>query len=188
MIPQGALKPDQLHALLAEHLDRYPDMQAPDLWRLLRQATFGPADIEPLTELIRHQLHADVAALEDPSPLDHEEPVELLSPDAALARVHLRPYLRAGGSLERLALALDRTRRALAPPEIERVGPLLGAARAALPALGAPEALLTSLDELLRELIPAGLPDRAHSDAYAARYQPLYRVVWLEALQGGVQT
>ena len=89
----------KLVALVEEHIEAYPDMEPADLYLLVHEYCLGASWLAPLgvvhyRELVKrcHELDLD---------LEHDRDVlEDLDPKRALVRLHLRPYLRAGGSLD----------------------------------------------------------------------------------------
>lgn len=178
------LDAEQTQNLLEEHLERYPQMEATDAYLLVRQAVLGPAtEIPPLRDVIRMQLHGQIAQLdEERQTLPHEEPVELLHPETSMGRVHLRPYLRAGGSPERLVKALEETRGRFQAPGVEALGGALGALRSEIARVAPSSIPLPVFDALLREMIGQQMPALEHSASYQEAYQPLYHLVLLDAL------
>jgi len=81
-------------------------MQLDDFHKLAHQAHFGPAHMVPNTNSALEELHNQVNDLGN-------GPAELMfdpiTPDASVVRIHLRPYLAYGGTLEQLANSLQRT-------------------------------------------------------------------------------
>ena len=97
---------DSLSRILTGHLARYPLMQVQDVYKLLHQAALGSGHAVHNAGSARKMLERELAEMGD----GPEEPLpDLITPDGALARIHLRPYLRAGKDLQVLLTAFIRT-------------------------------------------------------------------------------
>ncbi len=189
-----ALQPQDVQSLITEHLERYPESKPVDFYRLAYHAIIGPdtlglTEIEqaaPVEELLRLRL-LEQAKAEELAPHPWEEPVEILFESKELARVHIRPYLRSGGSLERLAKADALTRYKMQEHRDNvALAQTLGLVRAALmdseAVQNGPALWRQKLDVLLRDSISEGLPPKAHSETYLDIYKPMYRVILLETM------
>jgi hypothetical protein len=163
--------------LLADHLRRYPQMELVDVYKLLHQAAMGPGHAIHNPTSARDRLEAEVAQLgEGP-----DDPIaDPISPDGKLARIHLRPYLAAGHSVDVLFDAFVQTgrRHDAAPEKLVKFCACLGD-------LAATGGLPSPRDEVVRYF--QGIAGRAypamhHSDGYRAVYRPAYRVVALDLL------
>jgi len=166
-----------LRQLVREHVTRYPALEVQDLYKLLHQATLGSEHAVADTAGVRAWMQREIAALGGGPP---EPIVDTLGAGGTYVRVHLRPYLAAGGRPERLLAAFVATANA-APPDVGRFACAHAAALqlardGALPWPEAAVARFFSDQEL------AGDPSVHHSAAFAARYQPAYRVVALDLL------
>ncbi len=172
----------QAQSLLEDHLDRHPLAEPADLYKLAHQACLGPGHLldTATPRMVRDALAAELQAL-DVEPRDWEDAVDVLRPSTGMARVHLRPYVRSGGELKRLADALLATAEQLGEGDRDGLGAMLGAFRAGIAAsdLAWPTA---DFDLLLREQIEKGLTVVSHSEAYRTAYDPHYRVVLLDTL------
>lgn len=111
--------------------------------------------------------------------------VEMLDPGRGLARVHLRPWLAQGRSLEAMATAFAETaaRWVPAPDQLRSelvlaVGLITEAAD--LP-LGFDQA---AWEAFTAPLLTQGLPAIHHSEGYRKSYAPAYRVVLVELIGG----
>lgn len=167
-------------SLLAAHLDAFPHAEPADLYKLLYQAILGVEHALGPELLLRDKLIEEVRGL-DLTPREWEEPAEPIHPTRDLARVHLRPYLRAGGSLDRLATAMLQTAAQWPPTPTEQLAATLGLARAALRRV-APTFDHAGFDKLLHEMALKAFPAQHHSDAFKGTYDPHYRVVLLDLL------
>ena len=158
-------------AIVAKHVQRYPGWDVDDLYKLAMQAALGAEHAAPDAGTARHRLLREIDGL---GPGQDEPQVDPISPDGRLARVHLRPFLAAGGAPGELLeafLATARTHRA-APGRLRRLWSYLLA-----PAPDHRPFERAALIECLARYAAAGYPAVHHSPAYSARYRPAYRVV-----------
>ncbi len=93
---------EKVSALIDTHVQRYPEIDILDVYKLLHQAVFGPGHAltgAKARKSAQEWLERESELLKPASagPL-----VENIHPDSALVRVHLRPYLAAHGQLNRL--------------------------------------------------------------------------------------
>lgn len=163
-----------LRRILSGQARRYPIMQPADLYKLLHQAALGSEHAAPGDSAARAWLEREIASLgEGP-----EEPaVDPISPSRDVVRVHLRPYLAAGGDPEALLAAFLRTAREFrGSPERLREWGLIAAEMADEGRLPFEAAALRGL---LREKESRGFPAAHHSPIFQAHYRPAYRVVAL---------
>ncbi len=177
------LEPQEVRALVQEHLERYPLMESQDLYLLARETLFGPAygeDSEALEDKRWALLLAQAQELQDEEPRAWEVPVEILHPHLGLARVHLRSYLRSGGQLARLRNALNGTFEEVEEFEPGILAQLLGLMRAELVQRGIGSIDIGSFDQFLRTQVVRGMPSLPASDTYLARYDPRYCVVFVD--------
>lgn len=158
--------------IIQAHIARYPIMDPGDLYKLLHQGATGSEHAVESAEAARRWLGREIATLGDGPP---EPTVDTIAPDGAHVRVHLRPFLAAGGDPERLLAAFVGTANQ-APPVVSRLRCALDAA-VRLAAEGllpyGPSALEAYFDRQRR----AGYPAVHHSDGFVTRYRPAYRVV-----------
>jgi len=205
---------DFLPCLLADHLTRYPKMEARDVYKLLFQAVLGAEHAVRDEAAARDWLYREQREMGGgPS-----EPVlDPLSPDGRLVRVHLRPYLAAGGDPEALLRAFVRTANEWrgAPETLRTYGRAAARMLDSDPALsgiftakarrprGSPKVFLRALrvfavrspgsagpltGEAIRSFFATmesqDFPAAHHSRTYWAAYRPAYRVVAREFLEG----
>lgn len=158
-------------AIVAQHMRRYPGWEADDLYKLSMQAALGAEHAVRDPQTARQRLLREIERL---GPGTDEPAVDPISPDGRLARVHLRPFLAAGGDPESLLEAFLATARAhrAAPGRLRRLWSYLLAA-----APDPPPFERAALTECLARYATAGYPAVHHSPAYSARYRPAYRVV-----------
>ncbi len=170
--PSPAQADDPFTAVLADHRSRYPLMTLDDLYKLIHQASMGSEHAVTDTASAREWLSREIAQLgEGP-----DEPIlHPLTPDSGIVRVHLRPFLEAGGDPEALLDAFIRTANLYAGSLQElkrRWSVALRMAEEGSLAFGP-----SSMKEYLAAKEAEGFPAIHHSGAYAAAYRPAYRVV-----------
>jgi hypothetical protein len=165
--------------LLAGHLTRYPAMQLDDIYKLLHQAALGPGHAVTNPAAARKRLDEEIATLDSGG--NPEERLDVISPDGRLARVHLRTYLDAGGSVDALNQAFVETANtyAAAPDKLVRFCGCLGD----LAQSGAIPFGREHLEQHFARIAQDGYPAIHHSEAYRLAYRPAYRVVAVDFLQ-----
>ena len=91
----------ELRVILKNHIARYPQIQAQDIYKLLHQAALGSEHAVQNEQEARAWLERELAEIgAGPDDLLFDP----ISPDGQIVRVHLRPYVAAGrdpGSLLR---------------------------------------------------------------------------------------
>jgi hypothetical protein len=158
--------------LLAQHLQRYPQMQLADLYKLLHQAAMGAGHLIQDPAQARAALLAECAQLQ-PGP---DEPVvDPISPDGQLARVHLRAYLAAGHDREALAEAFVATPQQH-PGSRDKLAKFCGCLGDLADAHGIPFSR-AEVAAFFDPLVAEGFPVVRHSEDYHRAYRPAYRVV-----------
>lgn len=162
--------------LLGAHVARYPEMGIADVYKLLHQAALGPA--HAVDALAAHDRLETEAASLGAGP---DEPVtDIVSPDGRLARIHLRPYLAAGLSLDSLADAFGETAGTW-PASFGKLAKFCGCLGDLAEAGGIPFSRAEVVD-YMRAREADGWPAVKHSDRYRAAYAPAYRVVDVDLL------
>src|SRR5260370_41699546 len=91
---------DKVQVLIRTHVHRYSEIDILDIYKLLHQAVFGPGHAIKSIKPAREWLEREAAILQ-PGPPD-QPLVENIHPEHQIVRVHLLPYLAAGGNLGRL--------------------------------------------------------------------------------------
>ncbi|MCU0291290.1 MAG: hypothetical protein MUF10_04785 [Thermoanaerobaculaceae bacterium] len=158
--------------VVAAQLERYPEMQAEDVYKLAHQATFGPAHLITDEAAARRYLLAELGGVAaDPAP----PLVEPLADNPRLVRVNLRPFKAAGGDPEVLLRALVATAASVSGEAAAMRG-RLDVALEVLRERGRP-AEAERLRVLGAALEARGFPAAHHSEAYTRSYRPAYRVV-----------
>ncbi len=157
-----------IQSILLAHLARYPLMAAQDIYKLIHQAALGSEHAIPNPQIAQTRLEQELREISNP----YTEPaIDPISPDGAIARVHLSAFMAQGGKMTQLCQAFLRTGREYhgAPALLETY------LQAALP-------LAPDLQNILPALQEQGYPALHHSAAYRKHYRPAYRVVLREFL------
>ena len=164
-----------LAELLRDHAERYPLMQAEDVYKLISQATRGPRHI-----FMGDNSQLDVGLYREiermpPSPVTGEIAEEILDADRELVRVHLRPFLLEGGRADDLARAIGWTSLKFRPRHEQFVASLEEADRIlpSLPIGVGRKQFRRYVETMWKKGYPAG----HHSEAFALAYEPAYRIV-----------
>ena len=165
------------HQILARQVSRYPRLEIQDLYKLTYQAAMGAEHAVPDVAAAQDWLERELSQL-DAGP---QEPiVETISPDGRMARVHLRPYVAAGGDPAALLTAFVRTAH-------EHRGTWEQLRRywsyaVRLAAMGGLPFNQTDLLSFWADVEAQGFPVAHHSAGYRAAYKPAYRVIRREFL------
>lgn len=163
--------------LLGHHLKRYPLMQLDDVYKLLHQAALGAGHAVDDAQKARAKLEEEVRAL---GPAGDEPIADVISPDGRLARIHLRPYLEAGHSIDALSDAFLQTAQTYpaSPDKLAKFCGCLGD----LTAAGGMPFSRDRVVEYFNDIARSDYPVVRHSQAYREGYKPAYRVVALDFL------
>jgi hypothetical protein len=165
-------------AILSDHLHRYPDLQIPDLYKLIHQAARGSGHAVPDSDAARRRLERELADLGD-GPV--EPVIDPISAGGGIVRVHLRPYQASGGRPETLLAAFIRTAN-----EYNGGADLVVQYWSVARDLAERNLLpfhVANLDGFLEPLKANGFPAVHHSPDYVRLYRPAYRVVRKEFLR-----
>ena len=166
---------ERLNALIQTHLARYARFEVMDAYKLLHQATFGPGHLIASKKAAREWLDSECEPL---TPSSDEPLVESIHPDGLIVRIHLRPYLAAGGKTKPLLEAFIRSAEQV-PDDPDLMAQRWSTFEAWCQPGGAVAARFDLQEVRLfgrtrrREQWPA----MHHSPAYEIAYQPHYRVL-----------
>jgi hypothetical protein len=161
---------------LDEELGLHPELGVTDIYKLLHQGAFGPAHAIADWDSATRYLADEVAALgatESPDPL-----CQALGGDPAKARIHLRPFVAAGGDQHALVEAFVASASAVTA-STDEMNEILEAAVSRLVRRSRYQ-LAGQLEDLAGRLAEEDFPPVHHSDGYVAAYRPAYRVVLVE--------
>jgi hypothetical protein len=89
----------ELASLIQTHLERYPAMEISDVYKLLHHAAFGPGVPDISAKHERDWMEHEFKVTR---PTSNERLIEEASPNNQWVRLHLRPYIAAGGTLDAL--------------------------------------------------------------------------------------
>lgn len=167
-----------VNQVISQHFSRYPQMQLEDVYKLLHQAALGPGHAVKDRTDARVRLDAEAASLRD----GPDEPIrDVISPDGKLARIHLRPFLAGGGTLDDLCNAFVETANSY-PSSMERLAKFCGCLGDLAAAGGIP---WPEQDVIawVGNIVATGYPAVHHSPKFTANYKPAYRVVSVDLLK-----
>jgi hypothetical protein len=161
-------------AAVLEELASRPLLGARDIYKLAHQSVFGPGHMIPSAESAMEHLKKEIASLGPARPGEKE--AEAIG--GGMARVNLRPFRDAGGSLEGLLRAMLEAAEEMAGREggAAAMAERLEEARGILAAKGKKD-MADELARLAAEQAKGGYPHVGHSKAYRDAYWPAYRVV-----------
>ncbi len=161
---------------LGAHLEAHPAAAAPDLYKFLHQAVFGPGHAIPNRGAAARYLVSELEGLGPPLP--GEARCERLGGEPGLVRVNLRPFLVGNGDTAGLVEAFVATANEVHGAQSKMVSALAQAASVVRSA--GRGALAAELETLGNELASANFPAVHHSEAYREAYRPAYRVIAAE--------
>ena len=170
---------DFLPRLLADHLARYPKMEARDIYKLLFQAALGAEHAVRDEAAARDWL---VRELDEMGSGPQEPLLDPISPDGRIVRVHLRPFVQAGGAPEALLRAFVRTANEVNGDREDL--PRWGAAAADFADTHPGPPTGEAIRSFFATMESQYYPTIHHSAAYLAAYRPAYRVVARDFLEG----
>jgi hypothetical protein len=180
--PEASSCAASTRATMLWHVDRYPRLDAADLYKLAHEGAAGPGHAIQSLEGARAWLDREWATIGDPLPAEPQ--LEPLPGAAGAVRVNLRPWKRLGGTQsDVLAAFVDAARRVTMDPE--ELARRLDASGACLRELGEAGLLPVSALEIQRyfeRLRQEGYPAVHHTERYRDAYAPAYRVVLEGAL------
>ena len=96
-------------ALIETHVQRYPEINILDVYKLLHQAVFGPGHAVKNERSVQEVLEVECELL---TPDASAPLVENVHPDSKFVRLHLRPYLAACGDVRALLKAFVQSANA----------------------------------------------------------------------------
>jgi hypothetical protein len=160
----------------AAHLARYPLLGVEDAYKLLHQGVFGTEhaapDLASASAMLQDELRTLDVERNEPAP-----PVEAIAPEGRVVRVHLRPYVAAGGDPDALVVAFLQTAVTVRGQVDE-----LRCAADVVEHLAGSRWSAGVWRGFIDRMLAAGLPAMHHSEPFEAVYRPAYRVVSSELL------
>lgn len=169
--------------VVISHCMRYPLLQVEDLYKLTHQASLGSEHAVKDIDGARAWMVREI----DQLPASSQEPqTDIISPATGIARVHLGPFIKAGGEPEALLQAFVRTAN-----EYRGSSLLLKEYWKNIENLAENAVIKFNLEDLgitISRMEAAGFPAVHHSAQYAAAYHPSYRVIAVQFLPADSQT
>ena len=162
---------DPFQEIIQDQLQRYPQMQTQDLYKLVYQAAMGNIHLGIDPAVLKNYL---VNEMDKVDASDNEPLVEEISPEGMI-RVNLRPYKAKSGTSEKLFKAMRETANTFTPNKnkiiqywevIEKM-----TEDNSIPFNK------SELESFLKEMQASDYPAVHHSDQYLELYHPAYRVI-----------
>jgi len=163
--------------ILTSHISRYPEMKIWDVYKLIHQASMGSEHAISDPGEVRAWLEQELNELGEGPQEQVRDPISV---DGNILRVHLRPYMTAGGKPEALLEAFIRTAK-----EFQGDAHLLEQYWDVAVQLAKESKLpfpASEMESFFDSLKTQGFPAVHHSLDYKRRYRPAYRVVKAEFL------
>jgi hypothetical protein len=159
-------------AIAMNQLERYPLLEVRDLYKLAYQAALGSEHAVSDPAAARAWLEEEIDAL-GPGPPDPQ--FDPISPDGAVLRVHLRPFLAEGGDPERLLQAFLESANAH-DGSLERLQ-IYWRWSIELAAQGFIPLEPGEMEAFFEAMRAESFPAVHHSQTFEQAYHPAYRVV-----------
>jgi hypothetical protein len=163
--------------LLDWHFERYPLLQADDVYKLIHQGVFGPGHLIKSENYARSMLDEEMAEVRLRCCMESLDRTEPLDPDGILVRVNLDPLRGVMNATDLVIPVLMRT------AEMIPGGPVVMEERLAEAVIWCRDNLSEQADPLIaiaEETRGKDYPPRHHSKVYQVAYKPAYRVLSAE--------
>jgi len=161
-----------IKAVLINEIKLHPEMEVQDLYKFIHQASFGSEHAVKDTSAVRAWMENELKTMD----MDiKDELITILSPDSAIIRVNLRPYIKKSYSPEKLLEAFIKTANTYKGSKDTFM--LYRKKARELAAEGMFNFSAEQMDKFFNELLAKGLPAVHHSEIYERLYKPAYRVV-----------
>jgi len=154
--------------ILRAHVERYPEMQIQDVYKLIHQASLGSEHAVENPEHARAWMLREISEMGS-GPV--EPVIDPISENAEIVRVHLRPFAAQGGDIEALLNAFIRT----ANEYRGNFETLETSWKIAERELDFP---VSEMDAFIRLKRTEGYPPVHHSAVFEKNHRPAYRVIW----------
>jgi hypothetical protein len=168
----------EFRKILDNHLLRYPQMQAADLYKLLHQSALGSEHAVRNEQAARDWLEQELMEMGDGP---NDPLMDPLSPDGQILRIHLRPYLQAGKNPETLLRAFIQTANGWCG-SIDKLKEY-GTEAAVLLQAGTGSFQEEDLEAFFAKMEEQDFPAVHHSKIYRHLYHPAYRVIASQYLE-----
>ena len=163
--------------LIDSHLNRYPDLQVEDLYKLVYQATLGNGHAISDSLEVAEWLKKDLA---DPDQNTSEPMIDTLGSCGRFARIHLNAYIKSGRRPENIIDAFIKT-GALCPADsnaffcaISVIGKM--SANGKLPWGD------SRINKFLSEQAKKSYPAVHHTEKFISKYRPHYRIIAIKLI------
>lgn len=163
--------------IVFDHFQRHKNMEIQDLYKLAYQASMGVTHYISSPESARKYLELEAKQLDTS---ENVQMVEPLSPDGKLVRVNLRAYIKGGGDVDELFIAMMKSSVHLRPStdNLESYWQII---------VSMAEKKLIPFDkieliEFFKQMKEADYPAVHHSEGYNQANHPAYRVILREYL------
>jgi hypothetical protein len=169
---------DTSEYFILKHIERYPQAQPRDVYKLIYQGIYGVGHI--LTEKAWDYLQEEAGRIPKEDYPDRHL-VEPVSPDGSMVRINLRPFLRLTLSLDDLFMVIK------ASAEVEGDDDKfmeLWRVFVDLVETGEIEMDLDRVKEVQDSIDMRGIKPMHHTEPYRQAYYPAYRVVRLDRFRG----
>jgi hypothetical protein len=174
----GTLQFQPVIVLIKNHLERYPQLQIQDVYKMLYQGEFGVGHIIDDLGTAKNYLNSELEQVT----ADSTEPLwEYISPDSDMVRINLRPFKAKSLDSDKLIQAMWKTAR-MVVGDTTRFNQnwkifVQGIKRGLLP-FSAPNA-----SSFWQRMQINRFPAVHHSKEYQEAYHPAYRVIKAEYLK-----
>jgi hypothetical protein len=174
----GTLPFQPVIVLVKNHLERYPEMQIQDVYKMLYQGEFGVGHLIDNPDIAKNYLNSELEQITS----DSTEPLwEYISPDTDMVRINLRPFKAQQLNSDKLIQAMWKTARMVVgdTTQLYKNWKIIieGIERGLLP-LSANDAI-----SFWQQMQIHGFPAVHHSEVYQQAYHPAYRVIKSEYLE-----
>jgi len=159
---------DKFSHILQDHVDRYPEMQIQDVYKLIHQATMGSEhairDPQDAKSWLERELLEMGTGLPEPF-------IDPISPGGEIIRVHLRPLVDSGRDTEILLNAFIRTGN-------EFIGNIQNLEVYWDCAVQSKIFTTPKMNKFIQKMKSNNFPAVHHSEEFKHHYLPAYRVIW----------
>ena len=163
---------DKIRGILSSHFYRYPKMKVDDLYKLCHHASMGSEHAITDEKFVEEWLHRELQTMgEGPD----DPMVDEIASDGHIIRLHLRPYIKAGGASPALLKAFITTAH-----RYKKNDGLMMAYWHVIKEISSDGTLpkaLKDYDIFFIQMQRDKFPAVHHSPDYEKAYRPAYRVI-----------
>ena len=174
----GTLQFQPTIVLVKNHLERYPQLQIQDVYKMLYQGEFGVGHLIDNPQAAKNYLNSELEQVAG----DSTEPLwEYISPDSSMVRINLRPFKFRQMDSRKLIQAMLKTTRTVIGDTTRFINDWdiiqQGINKKLLPFSA------SKTKKFWLEMKAQGFPAVHHSQDYQQAYHPAYRVIKAEYLE-----